>query len=99
MKDFINWLITSSADPTKVALSVKGSALVVGAIVVQAAAAACSFGLKCFGIDASLVNEIAGGIYTIVYAAMLLFGGFMVVGGVIRKFYLGRWSHPDASVV
>lgn len=94
--NIINWLITSSADPRKTSLAVKGAALLVGSQIVRLLDIACSFGLACLGVTIDTVNQIAQGIEMLVYAGLLLWGAIWFLWGIGRKFYLQRWAHPDA---
>lgn len=94
--DLKNWLITSSADPTKTSLAVKGAVLLAGSQLVRVLDIACSFGLACLGVNADLINQIAQGTETVVQGALLTVGGIGIVWGILRKIYLQRWSHPAA---
>lgn len=89
-----NWLITSSADPKKTSLLVKGTVLAVGGFVVQAASTACGLGLYCLGVDAEMLNEFAAIMETLAFGAMILVGGCIALFGLVRKLTLRRWSAP-----
>lgn len=90
--DFINWLITSSADPKKTSLMVKGIVMTAGAFIVQAVSTACTFGVACLGIDADWINQLAQITETLVFAIMLLIGSVAAIAGLLRKIKLGRFS-------
>lgn len=91
-----NWLVKSSADPRKVSLAVRGTFLLFGSQLVRVFDTICSFGLKCVGVDSTLINTLADGVEGVVYAFLLLWGAVWFLYGLGRKLYLGRWSHPDA---
>jgi hypothetical protein len=90
--DFINWLITSSADAEKTSLALKGALTLGAAWFLHAATLACGLGLYCIGIDADFVNQAVGSITNIAYWALLIIGEFATVYGLIRKIHLRRWS-------
>lgn len=75
---------------------IRGLVLAAGAYVVHAADIACRFGVACLGIDSTLINQIAEGVYFVVYGILLLVGAIWFIVGGIRKLWLGRWNHPDA---
>lgn len=93
---FINWLITSSSDPRKTSLFVKGLILFGGAWVVRAVDTACTWGVVCLGIDSAIVNNVAEAVEGVIFAGMLLVGSIVALVGIVRKFIVGRWSHPAA---
>jgi hypothetical protein len=88
----LNWLITSSADPKKTSLAVKGTVLLIGSQLVRLLDMACSFGFACLGVDAMIINQAAEGIETVVYGILILWGGVWFLWGLGRKIYLARWS-------
>jgi hypothetical protein len=92
IKQFGQWLITSSEDPRRVSLAVKGFLVLAGSQLVRVLDTACQFGLSCVGIDTNLVNQMAEGAELVVYAAMLLVGSIWALYGLLRKTYLGQWS-------
>lgn len=69
--------------------------MLLGSQAVKIFDAACSFGLKCVGIDMEFVNSLAEGVELAVYGALVLFGAVFALYGLARKAYLGRWSHPS----
>jgi hypothetical protein len=56
---------------------------------------ACSFGLACLGVDATLINHAAEGVEMVVYGLLLAWGGVWFLWGVGRKIYLARWSAAE----
>ena len=47
----LNWLITSSADPKRTSLAVKGALMLGGRYLLHTITLACGIGLYCIGID------------------------------------------------
>jgi hypothetical protein len=92
MKDIFNWFITSSADPKKTSLFVKGAIVSAGAFVVQAVSVACGLGLYCIGITSETVNEFAGIMEALTFALMIIIGSIWTLWGLLRKIKVGRWS-------
>jgi hypothetical protein len=94
MKNFINWLITSSADPENTSLALKGILTVIGGYIVNIASIACSVGIYCLPITATWLTDMIGAIITGVHAGLLLTGAALTLFGLVRKLILGRWSAP-----
>lgn len=92
MKSIFNWLITSSADPKKTSLALKGVLTVAGAHALQAVTLACGLGLYCVGIDAEWVNDFVQTMTDLAYAVLFLFGTGVTLWGLLRKARYGRWS-------
>ena len=92
MKRIINWLITSSADPRKTSLALKGVLMYLAAQLLVVLNAACGFGLYCAGIDADGLNQIVELTVAIVNMALTLVGLVLTLWGLLRKIAHGRWS-------
>lgn len=90
--NFINWLVTSSADPTKFSLFVRGIAGTAAGVLLHAAVLACGLGVYCIGIDAGWVNAVVDAIAKLAYAVALTIGPLVALLGLIRKIRLGQWS-------
>jgi hypothetical protein len=88
----LNWLITSSADPRKTSLAVKGAIVLGGSQLIRLLDIVCSFGLACLGVDATIINQAAEGVEALVYGVLVLWGIVWVLWGMGRKIYLARWS-------
>ena len=73
--NILNWLITSSADPKKTSLAVKGALVIGGSQLIRVLDMACSFGLACLGVDATIINQAAEGVESLVYGILLAWGG------------------------
>lgn len=84
MANIIKWILTSSADPTKLALTVRGLLV---AIVPTAIAVA-----PLFGIDPTFaqdwLGQLADGVEKIVFLVFSLVAAVMVVWGLFRKIVL-----------
>lgn len=76
MKNFIDWFVTSSADPEKVSLTLKSLA----AIVVF------------FGVDSSVTNQGVGYLVTIISSVGMLISAATGIWGLTRKLMIGQWS-------
>ena len=95
MKNFFTWLITSSADPDAVSLTVKGALVYGVSIIMQFAPLACSLvAALCF--DTSVLSPAVDAIVGIIHAILVLISLCMVLYGLGRKIWLGRWAHPAA---
>jgi hypothetical protein len=93
--NILNWLITSSADPKKWSLFVKGVLLLWGAQIVSLFDAVCSFGLACLGVDTTFVNQLAEGVEAVIYGGLIVIGLIWSLYGGIRKVYLTGWSGKE----
>jgi hypothetical protein len=85
MSELIAWLISSSSNPAAMGMTVRGVLVVLVPLI------ASLFGL---GQDDS--NALVEAIVQLVVSGMTLMGVAMTVFGLVRKLYLGRWSHPEA---
>lgn len=95
MQNFFNWIITSSADPMKISLALRGFLVGLIPVLMTMAAASCSlFAGLC--VDSSLISPFIEGLVNVVKTALELVAGGMFLWGIIRKIVLGRWSHPNA---
>lgn len=95
IKKFWAWLITSSNDPTKAGIAAKGAAVFVVSLVIQIAPYACS--LIKFCIDTSLLQPVPEIVANIITLILQLVAVALVAFGLLRKIWLGRWSHPAAT--
>lgn len=95
LKKFWAWLITSSNDPSKAGLAAKGVAVFAVSLAIQIAPFVCSY-LK-FCIDTSLLNPIPEIAANVITAGLQFVAVVIVAFGLLRKIYLGRWSHPAAT--
>lgn len=93
--NIVNWLITSSADPRKTSLAVKGALVLGGSQIVRLFDTVCSFGLACIGVDLTMLNQLAEAVEAIVYGALVVWGIAWVIWGMGRKAYLARWSAAE----
>jgi hypothetical protein len=88
--EFIKWLVTSSADPTKYSLMVKGALSMWAAWAVQALAVTCGFHLLC--VDTSVLSTAVDTVSNIVYLGLSLVGALAFLYGLGRKVWLNRVS-------
>ncbi len=94
MKDVFNWFVTSSADPEKYSLALKGTLLGFGAYALQASTLLCGFGILCLGIDADWLNSAIGAVSALVAGILYVIAAVQVIYGLARKVKLGQWSAP-----
>lgn len=87
---FWNWLTTSSADPEKTALTVKGILVGIIPVAISLAPTLCGLHLVCLGSDevSNIINMLA----QIALALGAAASSIMIVVGLIRKAIKGQWS-------
>lgn len=92
LKTLWNWLITSSEDPQKTSLAVKG-VLVLGAdYLLKAVAIACAVGYACLPIDSASAQPIIDAITTLIQAGLMAIGVGAFFYGLYRKIRNGQWT-------
>lgn len=87
-----NKLIKSSSDPTKVAATFKGFAIMAGGIILNLITTACAFGVYCVNVDQTFINTVVDSLTNIVFLGVSLVGAVYSFYGLIRKVKLGRWT-------
>lgn len=95
MKNIWNWLITSSEDPERTSLAVRGALTMGASYLLSVAPLACSI-VTALCFDTGSIAPIIDSLVKIVDGLLLVFGGAAFLIGIIRKISLGRWSHPAA---
>lgn len=90
--NFIKWLVTSSADPAKYSLALKGALKVGAAYLFQALSITCALHIACLNVDNGLVEQIIETTAAIAYLVLSLWGAGQVLWGLLRKAWLNRWS-------
>lgn len=95
IKKFWAWLTTSSQDPDKVALTFRGAMVGVVAAIIQLAPLACSYAGICF--DTTFINPLVDAVANLIKVSLELVALVLVVAGILRKIWLGRWTHPSAT--
>jgi hypothetical protein len=88
--EFIKWLVTSSADPTKYSLMVKGVLSMWAAWVIQALPITCGLHLIC--VDQTVLMSAVETMGNIVYLGLSLIGAVYFLWGLGRKIWLNRIS-------
>ena len=81
LKKIWNWFVVSSADPSKVSLTVKG--VLVGIIPILVSILPI-FGLK---LDATTLGDVAGSIESIINAVLTIVALALGIVGFVRKVY------------
>jgi hypothetical protein len=95
LRQIIDWLTTSSADPERTSSTIKGILKVGAAQVIHTATVACSVGVACAFGDLSWLNGAADLLGLVAYGVLILWGAGQGFFGLWRKVRLGRWAHPD----
>jgi len=90
--EFIKWLVTSSADPQRYSLAVKGALSLGVAWLIKLAGITCGIALICLSFDADVLMSAVDTIANIVYLALTLVGAAWTLWGLLRKAWLNRWS-------
>lgn len=90
MKEIWNWLITSSADPAKTGLLMRGFLVWAVAQAVDLSTLACTLLDYCLDLGPleGLIDPIVG--FTI--AGLTLVSYAMMIVGAVRKVWLNRWT-------
>ncbi|MBT9167846.1 MAG: hypothetical protein DDT19_01189 [Syntrophomonadaceae bacterium] len=76
MKKTLKWFVTSSTNPEKISLTIKG--IVAFAILV--------------GLDEAVVNEFGNNLANFILGLGILASAGLGIWGAIRKIVIGRWS-------
>ena len=80
-----NWITTSSQDPTKVSLFIKGILVSIAPLAMIA-----------FGVTQEEWTPVVDQVVDLAYLATATVSSAMMLFGMARKLYEGRWSHPNA---
>jgi hypothetical protein len=91
---FINWLVTSSADPNSYSLTFKGAAMLAVPWILQALNVVCGLAIVCFAVDQNVLTSAIDTVANIIYLVFTLVGSAAFLFGLGRKIWLGRWSAP-----
>jgi len=92
MKQFWNWLVTSSADPSKTSLAIKGLLTIGSAYVLNIAYITCRLAIYCLPITQTWLTQTIDVIATIIQFGLLLVGAIIALIGLPRKAWIGQWS-------
>lgn len=79
--NFLNWLVTSSADPSKLALTVKGLLMAVAPLLILA-----------FGINDVDYGATVNAIVSLIVGGGGIISAVVTLYGLSRKITLGKWS-------
>ena len=82
----LNKLIRSSVDPTKLSMTFRGFLVALVPLIIMVT-----------GLNPDTVNSIADMLVEIVFIGATFYSSVLVLIGLIRKAYLGRWVHPDVQ--
>lgn len=81
MKTFLQWLITSSENPTEISRTVRG-------VLVSIAPAIMLF----TGLAEPDVQSVIDAVILLLTSLFGVIGAWMTISGALRKVKLGRWS-------
>ena len=90
--NIINWFITSSADPKRTSLALKGVLVLGGTYLLHTINLACGIGLYCIGIDQNWINTMIEQLTFAAELSLMLVGIAVGIVGMARKITIGRWS-------
>ena len=80
--EFIKWIVTSSSDPTKYSLIVKGALSMGAAYLVQLLPILCGLALVCLSVDGSVLASAIDTVANVVYMALSLVGAIAFLYGL-----------------
>lgn len=92
MKEFIRWVVVSSADPKKTSLMVRGFLLGLVPATLSLISALCGFGLFCIGIDSYGLNQLVESLTEVIQLVLTAVASMWMAWGLIRKVYLTHFK-------
>lgn len=92
IKNAIYYTTRSSSDPEKMSLTVKGALIGILPFAISLAGAVCM--LSQFCVDTAQFEPLINAIVGWTKAALELVAYTVIIVGIVRKIYLGRWNHP-----
>lgn len=87
-KKIWEWLVKSSADPTKTSASIKFALLGVVPYIIHLLTLACGFGLVCLGVDTEWLNQFVEVLSQLVFWILSIISAIGFLYGSTRKVYL-----------
>jgi hypothetical protein len=90
--EFIKWLVTSSADPSKYSATIKGVGYMGVAYIISLLGFTCASHLFCVAADGDSLKTVVDTVATIAQSVLLIVGGINFIAGFVRKLYFDRWS-------
>jgi hypothetical protein len=96
IKQWISWLVTSSADPLQYSKMIIGLGVLCIPKILSLATLACTIGAICVQLDSDWLNSIFQLAATSVEYVLYAVGGIMTIYGLGRKIWLTQWAHPAA---
>lgn len=88
IEKIVDWVLNSSADPSKTSLAVRGALVLGVGIFVKAAATACAVGVSCVVVDQNLLGSVVDALTNVVFWACSIIGAIGFIAGVIRKLFI-----------
>jgi hypothetical protein len=82
----LNKLTRSSVDPTKLSMTFRGILVSLIPLIIMVT-----------GLNPDAVNSIADMLVEMVFIGATFYSSALVLVGLIRKAYVGRWVHPDVE--
>lgn len=97
LKEWLGWLVTSSADPLQYSVGLRGLGLGAVTYVMTLATTACGVGLVCLNINVDWLNQVVEFVVKTVEYGLYAVAGIATLYGMGRKLWYTRWAHPAAS--
>lgn len=79
-------LTTSSVDPTALSMTVRGFLVALVPLFIAVT-----------GMNADYVDTLVDTAQELVFIGATIYSLILIAVGLIRKLYVGRWSHPDVQ--
>lgn len=87
IENIVKWFVVSSADPDRVALSLRASLLMGVPYILNIVTAACGIGLVCLGIGETELRASIEAVISTITGGLYIVGGVLFLYGLGRKFY------------
>lgn len=88
LSNILKWVFVSSADATKVSLTIRLGLLAIIPYVMQTIGITCGLHLVCPAVNADLLNEIVSGVSNTIFLGLSLVASVGATVALIRKIIL-----------
>jgi hypothetical protein len=96
LRRFGSWVVTSSADPLRYSLALRGIGGLIVAKLMTIATTLCGVGIACIGLDVGFLNAILEFVVKAVEYGLYAVAAYATLFGMGRKIYHSRWAHYAA---